>query len=435
MASVESLGALERRLNATIPQQQLRGEIELRLKRLGRTAKVHGFRPGKAPLKVLEQQYGYQVHQEVLGESLQRAFADAIKSQNLKVAGSPSFELKSADPAAEQVEFCATFEVYPEVKVGDLGGQTVERTVFTLSDADVESTINTMRKQRAVFEPAGRAAQDGDQVRLDFTGKLNGEVFAGGEAKDFSVVLGQGRMLPDFEKALVGMKAGETKSFDLTFPENYHGKDVAGKQVVFTVTVHGVEAPRLPDVDAEFAKALGIADGDVNKFKAEVRANLEREVARRVKVRNKDSAMDALASVTQLDLPKVLVDWEAESLAQQMIQDMEQRGMRMPKGMQLPTDMFVERAQKRVKLGLILGTLVEQHNLSAKPEQVKEMIKEFAQGFNEPEQVIRWYAADPSRMREVENLVLEDNVVAWVMGAAKVADKAVGFDELMGSDQ
>ena len=435
MASVESLGALERRLNATIPQQQLRGEIELRLKRLGRTAKVHGFRPGKAPLKVLEQQYGYQVHQEVLGESLQRAFADAIKSQNLKVAGSPSFELKSADPAAEQVEFCATFEVYPEVKVGDLGGQTVERTVFTLSDADVESTINTMRKQRAVFEPAGRAAQDGDQVRLDFTGKLNGEVFAGGEAKDFSVVLGQGRMLPDFEKALVGMKAGETKSFDLTFPENYHGKDVAGKQVVFTVTVHGVEAPRLPDVDAEFAKALGIADGDVNKFKAEVRANLEREVARRVKVRNKDSAMDALASVTQLDLPKVLVDWEAESLAQQMIQDMEQRGMRMPKGMQLPTDMFVERAQKRVKLGLILGTLVEQHNLSAKPEQVKEMIKEFAQGFNEPEQVVRWYAADPSRMREVENLVLEDNVVAWVMGAAKVADKAVGFDELMGSDQ
>ena len=233
MASVESLGALERRLNASIPQQQVRGEVESRLKRLGRTAKVHGFRPGKAPLKVLEQQYGAQVHQEVLGESLQRAFADAIKAQNLKVAGSPSFELKNADPTAEQVEFSATFEVYPEVKLGDLSGQTVERTVFTLSDADVESTIATMRKQRAVFEPASRAAQDGDQVRMDFTGKLNGEVFEGGEAKDFSVVLGQGRMLPDFEKALIGMKAGETKSFDLTFPENYHGKDVAGKQVVF----------------------------------------------------------------------------------------------------------------------------------------------------------------------------------------------------------
>ncbi|HEY5995136.1 MAG TPA: trigger factor [Gallionellaceae bacterium] len=433
MASVESLGALERRLNASIPQQQVRGEVETRLKRLGRTAKVHGFRPGKAPFKILEQQYGPQVHQEVLGESLQRAFADAIKSQNLKVAGSPSFELKSADPAAEKVEFSATFEVYPEVKIGDLSGETMERTVFTLSDADIESTINTMRKQRSVFEPASRAAQDGDQLRLDFTGKLNGAEFEGGSAKGFSIVLGQGRMLPDFEKALIGMKAGETKSFDLTFPENYHGKDVAGKQVVFTVEVHAVEAPRLPEMDAEFVKSLGIADGDVNKLKAEVRANLEREVARRIKVRNKDSAMDALARVSQLDLPKVLVEWEAESLAQQMVQDMEQRGMRMPKGMQLPTDMFTERAQKRVKLGLILAKLVEQHQLGAKPEQVKEMIKEYAQGFNQPEQVIRWYASDPARMKEVESLVLEDNVVAWVMSAAKVVDKPVGFDELMGN--
>jgi trigger factor len=433
MASVESLGALERRLNATIPQQQVRGEVETRLKRLGRTAKVHGFRPGKAPFKILEQQYGPQVHQEVLGESLQRAFADAIKSQNLKVAGSPSFELKNADPAAEQVEFSATFEVYPEVKLGDLSGETVERTVFTLSDADVESTINTMRKQRAVFEPASRAAQDGDQVRIDFTGKLNGAVFEGGEAKDFSLVLGQGRMLPEFEKGVTGLKAGESRSFDLTFPENYHGKDVAGKQVVFTVTVHAVEAPRLPEVDAEFARSLGIADGDVAKLQSEVRTNLEREVSRRIKVRNKESAMDALAKVCQLDLPKVLVEWEAESLAQQMVHDMEQRGMRMPKGMQLPTDMFTERAQKRVKLGLILGKLVEQHNLGAKPEQIKAMIMDYAQGFNEPEQVVRWYAADPARMKEVESLVLEDNVVTWVMNAAKVADKSVGFDELMGN--
>lgn len=435
MASVESLGALERRLNASIPQQQVRVEVESRLKRLGRSAKVHGFRPGKAPFKILEQQYGTQVHQEVLGESLQRAFAEAIKAQNLKVAGSPSFELKSADPAAEQVEFSATFEVYPEVKLGDLSGQTVERTVFTLSDADVDSTLDTMRKQRAVFEPASRAAQDGDQVRMDFTGKLNGEAFEGGSAKDFSLVLGQGRMLPDFEKAVVGMKPGETKSFDLTFPENYHGKEVAGKQVVFTVTVHAVEAPRLPELDAEFAKSLGVADGDVGKLKAEVRNNLELEVARRVKVRNKDRAMDALSNVCQLDLPKVLVDWEAENLAQQMAQDMEQRGMRIPKGMQLPLDMFVERAQKRVKLGLILAKLVEQHSLGAKPEQVKAMIMEYAQGFNQPEQVIRWYASEPARMKEVENLVLEDNVVAWVMNAAKVVDKPIGFDELMGNGQ
>jgi trigger factor len=435
MSSVETLGALERRLNASIPQNQVRSEIESRLKQIGRTAKVHGFRPGKAPFKVLEQQYGAQVRQEVLGDSLQRVFAEQIRANNLKVAGAPSYELKNVDPAAEKVEFSATFEVYPEVKLGDLSGETVERTTFTLSEADIESTLTTMRKQRAVFEPAARPAQNDDQVRMDFTGKLNGEVFEGGEAKDFTLVLGLGRMLPDFEKGIIGMKAGETKSFDMTFPENYHGKDVAGKQVTFTITVHAVEAPRLPDLDAEFAKSLGVADGDVEKLKAEVRSNLEREVAGRLKARNKESAMQALLKVSQMDVPKVLVEWESQNLAQQMAQDMEQRGMRIPKGMELPADMFRERAERRVKLGLILAKAVEQHNLGAKPEQVKAVINGYAQGFNQPEQVVRWYAADPARMRDVENVVLEDNVTAWVMNSVKVADKAIGFDELMGNAQ
>jgi len=433
MASVETLGALERRLNASIPQQKVRGEVESRLKRLGRTAKIHGFRPGKAPFKILEQQYGAEVHREVLGESLQRAFADEIKANNLKVVGSPNFELKNTDPAAEQVEYSATFEVYPEVTLGDLSGETVERAVYTVSDADVEQTIATLRKQRAVFEAVSRAAQNEDQVRIDFTGKLNGEVFEGGEAKDFSIVLGLGRMLPDFEQAIIGMKAGETKSFDMTFPADYHGKDVAGKQVTFTITAHVVETPRLPELDAEFAKSLGVVDGDVGKLTAEVRNNLEREVERRVKLRNKDSAMDALSKVCQLELPKTLVEWEAQNLVEQAVQDMEQRGMKIPKGMTLPADMFTERAQKRVKLGLILSKLVEQHNLGAKPEQVKALIREYAQGFEQPEQVVRWYAAEPSRMKEVENLVLEDNVVAWVMGAAKTIDKTVEFNELMGN--
>jgi trigger factor len=433
MASVETLGALERRLNASIPQQKMRVEVESRLKRIGRTAKVHGFRPGKAPFNILEQHYGAQVHQEVLGENLQRTFADEVKANNLKVVGSPTFELKSADPAADPVEFSATFEVYPDVAVGDLGAETVERTVFALSDADVEKTIASIRKQRAVFEPADHAAQNDDQVRIDFTGKLNGEVFEGGEAKDFIFILGQGRMLPDFEKAIAGMKAGETKSFDMTFPEDYHGKNVAGKQVTFAVTVHTVEAPRVPELDAEFARALGVADGDVEKLKAEIRANLEREVKRRVKARNKDSAMEALGKVCQIELPKTLVEWEAENLAQQTAHDMEQRGMRMPKGMTFPREMFAERAQKRVKLGLILSKVVEQYKLGAKPEQVKALITEYAQEFSQPEQVMRWYAAEPGRMREVENLVLEDNVTAWVFGAAKVVDKNIAFDDLMGN--
>jgi len=434
MSNVETLSGLQRRLNASIPQQQLRSEMEVRLKRIGRTAKVHGFRPGKVPFKVLEQQYGASVQQEVLGESLQRSFAEAAVNNKLQVAGYPHFEIKTADLNAPQIEFSATFEVYPEVKLGSIGGESVSRASFTLSDADVEDTINTLRKQRAEFKKADRAAQNDDQVRIDFTGKLDGVVFEGGEAKDFAVVLGAGRMLPDFEKAIVGMKAGETKSFDMTFPADYHGKDVAGKQVTFTITVHAVEAPHLPEVDAEFAKSLGMADGDVSKLKAEIRDNIGREAQRRVKVRNKDSAMDVLLKIAQLDVPKALLESESQHLMQQTVQDMEARGMKMPKGMQLPTDMFAERATKRVKLGLILAELVKQHDLSAKPEQMKALVQEYAQSYEHPEEVVRWYNAEPGRMREIENLVLEDNVVAWVMAGAKVNDQAVTLNELMGSN-
>jgi len=434
MSNVETLSGLQRRLSASIPQQQLRGEIEARLKRIGRTAKVHGFRPGKAPLKVLEQQYGASVQQEVLGESLQRSFAEAAVSNKLQVAGYPHFEIKTTDLDAPQIEYSATFEVYPEVVIGDISGESVNRVSFTLSDADVEETIKTLQKQRAEFKKADRAAKNEDQVRIDFTGKLNGVVFEGGEAKDFAVVLGAGRMLPDFEKAIVGMKAGETKSFDMTFPEDYHGKEVAGKQVTFTITVHAVEEAHLPEVNAEFAKSLGQADGDVAKLEQEIRNNVAREAQRRAKVRNKDSAMEVLLKVSQLEVPKALLESEAQNLQHQTLHDMESRGMRIPKGVQLPAEMFLERATKRVKLGLILAELVKKHDLNAKPEQVKALVQEYAESYEHPEEVVRWYNADPSRLRDVENLVLEDNVVAWVMAGAKVNDQAVTLNELMGSN-
>ncbi len=434
MSNVETLSGLQRRLNASIPQQQIRGEMEARLKHIGRTAKVHGFRPGKVPFKVLEQQYGSSVQQEVLGESLQRSFAEAAQANKLQVAGYPQFEIKTADLNAPQIEFSATFEVYPEVTIGDISGENIDRVTFMLSDADVEETITTLRKQHAVYKKVDRAAQNEDQVRIDFSGKLNGVVFEGGEAKDFTVVLGSGRMLPDFEKAIVGMKAGETKSFDMTFPADYHGKDVAGKQVTFTITVHVVEEPHLPEMDAEFAKLLGAADGDVEKLKQEIRDNVGREASRRVKGRNKDSAMEMLLKVAQLEVPKALLEREAQHLMQQTMKDMESRGMKMPKGAELPADMFFERAGKRVKLGLILAELVDKHDLKAKPEQVKAMVQEFAQSYQHPEEVLRWYNADPARMREVENLVLEDNVVAWIMAGAKVSDKEMTLTELMGSN-
>ncbi|HUX89672.1 MAG TPA: trigger factor [Gallionellaceae bacterium] len=435
MSSVETLGALERRLNASIPQQQILGEVAARIKHMGRTAKVPGFRPGKVPFKILEQQFGTQAHQEVLGDELHRSFAEAAKANNLKVAGYPNFEIKTTDMSAPQIEFSATFEVYPEVVVGDVSGESIERVTFSLNDADIDNTIDTLRKQRAVFEPAKRAAQNGDQVRIDFSGTLDGVVFDGGEAKDFSLVLGVGRMLPDFENAIIGMKEGKTKSFDMTFPEDYHGKDVAGKKVTFNIVMHSVEAPRLPELDAEFVKSLGIVDGDVEKLKSEIRNNLRAEAERRIKVRNKDNAMDALLNVAKLEAPKALVESESQRMMQQTMHDMQSRGVNIPKGMQLPANLFAERATKRVKLGLILEALVKQNNLEAKPEQVKALIAEHAQGYEKPEDILRWYAADPARMRDVENLVLEDNVVSWLMSSAKVTDKAVDFNELMGNDK
>ena len=433
MSSVETLGALERRLNASIPQQAIRGEVDARLKRIGRTAKVPGFRPGKVPHKMIEAQYGAQVYQEVVGEVLERNFAETADSMSLKVVGVPRFELKpNAEAAAESIEYSATFEVYPEITLGDISAETVERATYTPTDADLESTLTTLRRQRGVYEISREGAQKDDRVSIDFTGKLNGEVFQGGEAKGYIFVLGQGRMLPDFENAITGMKALETKSFDMTFPEDYHGKDVAGKQVTFTITVNSVETPRLPELDEAFARSLGIEDGDVAKLTSEVKANLEREVARRLKVMNKDAAMDALLRIGSTELPKTMLAWEVENLRNQAIQDMEARGAKMPQGMTLPAELFGERADKRVRLGLILAETVSKNGLEAKPEQIRALLEEYAQSFEEPEQVVRWYYTQPDRLQEVENLAVEDNVVAWVMSNAKVTDKVVTFDELMG---
>lgn len=432
MVSVEPLGALQRRLNASISQQQVRGEVEARLKRLGRTAKAPGFRPGKVPFKILEQQYGAQVEEEVMGDALQRSFSEAARANNLRVAGYPNFDIKPADPAAADIEYSATFEVYPEIAIGDVSQQPLERVAYALTDADVDATIATLQKQRATYEPVQRAVQGDDQVKIDFAGKMNGVPFEGGEASNFTVVLGQGRMLPDFERGIVGMSVGETRSFDMVFPEDYHGKDVAGKPVTFTITLHAVDAPKLPEINAEFALALGIADGDIGKLRSEIRENLRREVERRIKGLNKNNVMDLLLKVCTLDVPKALLDSEVKSLMQQAMADMQERGIKIPKGMTLPPDMFTERAEKRVKLGLILAELVKLHDLAARPEQVKALIQDYAQSFERPEEVVKWHYSDPSRLHEAESMVLEDNVVAWATGHARVADKAMDFNELMG---
>lgn len=432
MPSVETVSALERRLNASIPQQAIRNQVAARLKHIGRTAKIPGFRVGKIPGKILEQHYGMEARQEALGEALQRSFAEAVNAKELKVAGDPEFQVKTTDWNADEIEYSATFEVYPEIELGDVSAESMERATYELGQEDIDNTIATLRKQRASYAAVTRAAQNDDKVVIDFVGKLDGVVFQGGEAKDYPVTLGAGRMLPEFEAAIAGMNIGEEKSFDMTFPEDYHGKDVAGKQVTFTITLKSVEEPVLPEIDAEFAKAVGIEDGDASKLAEEIRTNLSREMSRRLKGRNKDAAMDVLLKVTNFELPKAPLQWEMQRLMEQTMQEMQQRGM-AAKGMQLPVELFRERAEKRVKLGLILAYLVEKYDLKAQPEKLREMVEDYAQSFEHPEEVVRWYYADPARLREIENLALEENVVDWVLARAKVTDRALAFAELMGN--
>jgi len=432
MSSVETVSALERRLNASIPQQAIHGEVSARLKNIGRNARIAGFRPGKVPAKVLDQYYGAQARQEALGAAMQRSFTEVAQENNLKVVGFPEFEIKTKDLSADQIEYSATFEVYPEVLLDDVGGETVELSEFELSSAEVEKTIATLRKQRATYVKADRVAQNEDKVRIDFVGNLGGVPFDGGEAKDLEVVLGVGRMLPDFEAAVIAMKAGETKSFEMTFPEDYHGKDVAGKKVSFTVTVHAVESPVLPEVDSEFAKSMGVADGDVGKLNEEIRSNLAREVDRRLKALNKEAAMDVLLKVAKFDVPKGLIEAESQALMQQTMQEMESRGTAI-KDLPLFPELFSERAEKRVKLGLVLADLVLKHGLKASTDQVKALVEDYAQSFDDPSEVVNWYYADPSRLQEVENLALEENVTGWVMANAKTVHKSISFDDLMGN--
>ncbi|MFN7087603.1 MAG: trigger factor [Burkholderiales bacterium] len=430
-ANLETLGQLERRLSIAVPLADIDSEVENRLKRLSRSVKVHGFRPGKVPYKVVAQQYGGQVRQEVLGEALQKSFGEAIRQQNLKVAGYPRFDAKPLAEGASEFEYSATFEIYPEFTVGDISQVVITRPQLEVGEAEVDRTLEIMRKQRVTYEPVERAAAEGDRVTMDYRGTIDGAPFPGGAAENSSVVLGEGRLLPDFEKQLVGMKSGESRSFELRFPDDYHGKEVAGKTATFEVRVTGVAAPKLPEIDAEFAKSLGVDDGDLDKMRAEIKANLEREVKARLKSRVKDQVMQALLDVTKFEVPKALVEMEIERLQAQARQDLAARGFPVKDELPIPPEIFEKQARQRVHLGLILAEVVKAHNLHAKPEQVRAAVEEQARSYEHPEEVVRWFYQSPERLRDIESMVLEDNVVAWALAAAKVEDRAVAFDELM----
>ena len=429
-ATTAQVNELERRVDLSIAIADVEKQMDARLKRMGRNMKIPGFRPGKVPFSIVKQQYGDQARHEILAEELDRVFGETVTAQQMRVAGYPRIEPKATE-STTHLEFAAIFEVYPEFTPGDLSASEIERPELEVSASEIDKTIDILRKQRVSYADAGRAAAKDDRVVIDFLGKKDGVPFQGGQAADYPFVLGQGMMLPDFENAVEGSQAGESKTFDLTFPEDYHAKDLAGQTVQFDITVKQVQAPVLPAVDAEFATSMGIADGDVAKMRGEIEANLKREVKRRIEAKVKDQVMEALLAANPINVPNALIDMEIQRLMQAARQDMEQRGMKT-KDFPIQPEWFADQAKRRVTLGLILAEVVKSEKLQATPEQIRTMVEEAAASYEQPEEVIRWYYAQPQRLSEVEGVAIENNVVAWVLSKAKVTDKATAFDDLMG---
>lgn len=431
--TVETLEKLERKITLSLPLAAIQTEVEARLKKVARTVKMDGFRPGKVPMNVVAQRYGYSVQYEVLNDKVGEAFAKSVQEAGLRVAGQPRISEKEG--AAEgHAEFEAIFEVFPEVKIGDLAAAEVEKLTAEVDAAAIDKTLDILRKQRRTFaqRAAEEAAVDGDRVTVDFEGKIDGEAFAGGKAEDFQFLVGEGQMLKEFEDAVRGMKAGESKTFPLAFPDDYHGKEVAGKTADFLVTLKKVEAANLPEVNEALVKSLGIADGSVEALRADIQKNLEREVKFRLQARNKQAVMDALVSVAELDLPKASVQAEVARLMEAARAELKQRGIKDADKAEIPEDIFLPQAERRVRLGLVVAELVKANKLEATPEQLKAHVDELAASYEKPEEVVRWYFGDRQRLAEVEAVVIENNVTEFILGKAKVSDKAVSFEELMG---
>ena len=433
--NVETLDKLERRITLSVPTQQISSEVESRLKKLSRTVKADGFRPGKVPMSVVAQRYGYSVHYEVMNDHVGRAFNDAATEAQLRVAGAPRITQKDEAPEGQMV-FDATFEVYPDVQIGDLSAAELETVSAEVTEDAIDRTIEILRKQRRTFaqRPAGEGAAEGDRVTIDFEGKIDGEPFAGGKADGFQFIIGEGQMLEQFDKAVRGMKVGESKTFPLQFPADYHGQDVAGKEADFRVSVTKVEQQKLPEVDEAFVKSLGIEDATLQSLRDSVKKNLEREMRMRVLARNKSAVMDVLIAQSTLDLPKALVGNEVERLMASAREDLKNRGIKDAENAPLPQELFQAQAERRVRLGLVVAELVRAHNLQAKPEQLQSHIEEMSQSYEKPAEVMRWYLSDRSRMAEVEAMVVEKNVTDFVLSKAKLMPRQLGFDELMSAN-
>ncbi len=422
--SVEPVEGLQRRMSVELPAEEIQAEVDQRLRKLARTARLDGFRPGKVPLKVLRQRFGKQVRSEVFGEQVEASFYKAVSQESLRPAGEPSIE-PQIDPKAGRWAYVATFEVLPEIVLKPLGEVTFERPQAEVTESDVDKMLERLRRQRQTWEPVDRPAREGDKVILDFQGTMDGETFEGGSAEGAEVVLGAGRMIDGFEAGLMGASAGEARSLDLRFPEDYGAAHLAGRDVHFEVQVREVQGPVLPEVDAEFVRDYGVESGDLNDLRAEVRRNMERELKDRIQARVKKQALDALLSAHPLDVPQALVDQEIEALRSQARQ-------RMGAGsqMELPAELFTEEARKRVALGLLVAEVVKANGIEVDQALLEERLNSLASSYEDPDEVVAYYRNNREALASVENVVLEDQVVSWILEQGRVIERPMSFDEV-----
>lgn len=425
--SLETTSGLERRLTITLPADQIDGAVNKRLQEMSRRVRLDGFRPGKVPMKVVKRRYGAGARQEVLGEMMQASFVEAIQQEKLNPAGAPSVEPKT-DAEGEEFSFVATFEVYPEIALNEFSGIQVERPVAEVQDGDIDEMIETLRKQSSTFEEVERAAEQGDQITFDYAGTKDGEAFEGGSAEGATLELGSGRMIPGFEDGLVGVSTGEEKVLELTFPEDYQAKELAGQAVEFACKVHKVAAPALPALNEEFFARFGVQEGGVEEFRAEVSKNMERELRQAIKSKVKNQVMDGLLAIHDIDVPSALTGQEIDRMREQAVQQFGgAQGGFDPK--QLPAELFESDAKKRVALGLLIGEVVKQREVKVDDDRVRTMIEEMASAYQEPRQVVDWYYSNEEQLSQVKYVVLEEQVVDTILDAAQVTDKQCSYQE------
>ncbi len=429
--SVESTSAIERKMTIGIPAERVESEVEKRLKEAAKTVRMNGFRPGKVPMHVVRQRYGASVRQEVIGELMRDAYVEALGKENLQPAGYPRFEPKSME-AGKDVEFAAIFEVYPEIEVKGLEELELTRRTAVVEDSDVDNMIAQLRKQAAEYEEVEDAAAEGDRVTVDYKGTIDGEAFEGGSAEDAQIELGSGRMIPGFEEGIVGMKAGETRTIDVTFPEDYHAENLAGKTAQFEISVKKVERPSLPELNEEFFKKFGVEEGGEEAFRAEVRKNMEREAKGALNSKLKQQIIEQLLAKNEFDIPSALIEQEVETLKKDAAARF---GMPEESALQLPSELFAEQAERRVRTGLLFAEIIKKEELKADDERIEAKAREIAEGYQEPEQVIEYYTNTPEARAQLETVVLEDLVVETILGKAKVSEETVTYEAAIKPDE